>query len=189
MSFTSYLRKGRLESWKRRNWNVLQNDFRLNDPTIPMIFPLSGLTVRPRSSVKIEPLRLTECAGKFTVVISALYGRVSLPHSENIIQSIPLDGQPGVSLVNGSAYDINLWFSNLFYQNIMYDTKPYTDYVTVSIFINREIHPKIATIPIRVQHINIPLFVSSLKARSDLTLIIPEPDDFEARTTAIIKVR
>ena len=71
----------------------------------------------------------------------------------------------------------------------MYDARPYTDYVKIEIYEHEEKISKTAEIPIYISQIEIPVFVPEVRIRSDLSIIVPDPDDFEARTTMVIKVR
>ena len=120
------------------------------DPTIPLIFPVIGVTVQPRETVQIEPLEMTKCVGRFNVLIQAKFGRVSLPDFHYEIEDSE-DGQPGVRVTEVSPYVLNGWFANLYYQSVMYDAKPYTDIVTLSLEDVDAKTTKTAQIMIRVE--------------------------------------
>ena len=166
----------------------MKKEILVHDPSLPLIYPITGLICHPRSTIRLTPLELTECGGTFDVQITSYYGRLSLPSGLPITELVSA-GQPGISITNVTALEVNSWFATLFYQNIMYDTKPYTDYVSISIKKNDEWSDfKIAKMALQVERPEIPLFMSSINVRTDFTYIIPEKDDFEAKTTIILKV-
>ena len=87
-----------------------------------------------------------------------------------------------------SPYELNSWFANLYYQSVMYDAKPYTDIVALSLEDVDAKTTKTAHILIRVERIQVPLFIPSFKVTHDLEVIVPKFDDFESRCTIILKV-
>ena len=155
---------------------------------MPLIYPISGLTVYPRSTLKVTPLELTDCNGLFTVSIHALYGRVSLPKNSPSVSTDQF-GQPGISLANVTAFQVNSWFSDLYYQNVMFDARPYTDFIILQMSNDLWSKKQIVKMAVMVGLPPNPRFMPGVQVREDLTYKVPRPDDFEMKTTIVLKVR
>merc|ERR1712131_44693 len=112
-------RKNRHMEFQKRNWE--SKTILFNNPSIPVIYPTSGLEVEPNGVIINVPIKIIKFFQEVEIKITSKFGSFGVAESED----------QRALVLSGSTSQLNEELTNLRYTNLMYDTRKYTDLVTL----------------------------------------------------------